>query len=132
MLIRLLPCVCNLVLGSLSLVSVSLVHCNTSLGVLSLISVEFLFRVVLPPFISIMCVSVGLVIRSALGLICGVLRLPYLQLHHIFLVSCVIALIPLVFTSSHPCTSLILLLGAHYYSPWNGKITFSCQFLSEL
>jgi hypothetical protein len=36
---------------------------------LSLISVKLLFRVALPHFISTVCVSVGLVIRSALGLV---------------------------------------------------------------
>jgi hypothetical protein len=57
--------------------SVSLVHCNMSYCALSLISLELFFRVALPR-LSPPCVFMGLVIRSALGLICGVLRIPYL------------------------------------------------------
>jgi hypothetical protein len=70
----------------------------------------------------------GVVIRSTQGFIYGVLRIPYLQLHHIYLVSRVIALIPSVFTLSHPCTSLILRSRMHYYSLWMVRLPFLVSF----
>jgi hypothetical protein len=108
--------------------SVSLVHCNTSYYALSLISLELFF-------LELLCLAylhrvcfVGLVIRSALGLICGVLRIPYLQLHHIFLGCRVIALIPSVFTSSHRCIGRLSDLVSIAIPLGTVRFTFSCQF----
>jgi hypothetical protein len=78
--------------------------------------------------ISTVCVFVGLVIRSALGLIYGVVRIPYLQLHHILLVCQVIALIPSVFTSSHQCIGRLSDLVSIAIPLGMVRFTFSCQF----
>jgi hypothetical protein len=108
--------------------SVSLVHCNMSYGALSLISLELFFSELLClTYLHRVC-FVGLVIRSALGLICGVLRIPYLQLHHIFLVCRVIALIPSVFTSSHQCIGHLFDLVSIAIHLGIVRFTFSCQF----
>jgi hypothetical protein len=108
--------------------SVSLVHCNKSYCALSLIFLELFFRVALPRLSPPCVYFVGLVIRSALGLICGVLRIPYLQLHHIFLVRRVIALIPPVFTSSHQCIGRLSDLVSIAIHLGTVRFTFSCQF----
>jgi hypothetical protein len=105
---------------------VSLMHCNTSYCALSLISLELFFQSCFASLISTVCVSVCLVIRSALGLICGVLRIPYLQLHHIFLVCRVIVLIPSVFTSSHECIGRLSDLVSIAIHLGTVRFTFSC------
>ena len=51
----------------------------------------FLFISCFATFISTVCVS-WVFVRSALGLVCGVVRIPYLQLHHKYLVCLVIVL----------------------------------------
>jgi hypothetical protein len=121
-------CVRNLVPVRRASASVSLVHCNMSYCALSLISLEIFFSELLClAYLHCVC-FVGLVIQSLLGLICGVLRIPYLQLHHIFLVYRVIALIPLVFTSSHQCIGRLFDLVSIAIHLGTVRFTFSCQF----
>ena len=95
----------------LSIASVSLAHCNISCFIVAL------------PRLSPRVFPLGVLFtRSALGLVFGVVRIPYLQLHHILLFCRVIALIP--WYSLHHISALVIYLNGYAIAIHFGTVRF--------